>query len=131
MMLNDIPSNFLGLPTPQFTSRSMSSSTANAGELTGAGLCIAANVGATPGSLTTRTPAQMIADSNLVVGQTWWLLLCNWQATGVLTLAAGVGAVVGGTATVAVNTCRLFTGVVNSLTVITFTGQAIGFTGNV
>lgn len=131
MMLNDIPSNFLGLPIPQFASRSMSSSTANAGELTGAGIVIAANVGSTPGTLTTRTPALMIADSNLVVGQTWWLLLCNFQGTGVLTLGAGVGATVSGTATVAINTARLFTCVVASLTSIVFTGQAFGWTGNV
>ena len=134
--INDVvaSANVFGALNLQMNSRSMSSSTANANELTpygGASIVIATNAGATPGSLTTRTPAEMIADGALYVGQTWILILCNFQATGTLTLAAGAGAAVGGTATVAVNTCRVFTARVASTTSIVFTGLAIGFTGNV
>lgn len=128
--LNDIAAA-LAVGGYQLNTRALSSATANAGELTGSGLVIMTNTGGTPGTYTTRTPAQMIADSNLVVGQTWFLILANNQGTGTLTLGAGSGASVGGTATVAANTARLFTGVVNSLTLITFTGLALAWTSAV
>ncbi len=132
--VNDSILGAFGCINIQTNSRSMSSSTANAGELTPVGsasIVTATNVGSTPGTLTTRTAAQMIADSGLSVGQTWLLVLCNFQGTGTLTLAGGSNTTVGGTATVAVNTCRIFTATVSTATTITFTGLAIGFTGNV
>ncbi len=131
--INDLPAGMLNLAV-QLTSRALSSSTASAAELTpssGISLVIMTNTGGTPGTYTTRTPAQMIADSSLYVGQTWLLILANNQGTGVLTLAAGSGASVGGTATVAINTARLFTAVVNTATLITFTGLALAWTSAV
>jgi hypothetical protein len=132
--LMDIVAGAFGCINIQTSSRSMSSSTANAGELTPTGsasIVTATNVGSTPGTLTTRTAAQMIADGPLSIGQTWVILLCNFQGTGTLTLGGGSNVTVGGTATVAVNTCRIFTATVSTATTVTITGLAIGFTGNV
>ena len=126
----DIPAFPLALASVgvQSNSAALSSTTASAGQLSGAGIVVMFNTGATPGTYTTRTAAQMIADSNLQVGQTYLLLLGNNQATGTLTLAGGTGVTVSGTATVAANVGRLFTVTVNTSTTMTFTGAAISWT---
>ncbi len=127
-MVNDLPSAYQGLTT-QITSRNAGSAgTAAAGELTGSGLVIFSHItGANPGNFTTRTPAQMVTDSNLYIGQTWLLIIANNQGTGTLTVVAGAGATVNGTAGVLIASARLFTVNVVSLTAITFTGLAISW----
>ncbi len=105
----------------KFTSRSFSSSTANPGDLTGASTVIVDNVGATPGTLTPRTAAQMISDDNLVVGQTWLLILNNDQATGTLTLGTAAGVTVSGAATAAGNAATWFMAQVTAANTIVFT----------
>ena len=112
----------------QSTSAALSSSTAAAGQLTGSAVVCMFNTGATPGTYTTRTAAQMIADSSLQTGQTWLLLLGNNQGTGTLTLAGGTGVTVSGTATVGTQVGRLFVCTVNSATTITMVGVALSWT---
>lgn len=129
--VNDIVSGLLPVGAPagvQSNSAALSSSNASAGQLSGSTLCIMFNTGATPGTYTTRTAAQMIADSNLQVGQTYLVVLGNNQGTGVLTLAGGTGVTVSGTATVGTQVGRLFTVTVNSATTMTFVGVALSFT---
>lgn len=125
---NDAPGGFV-LPGFTFNTAAMSSSTASAGWLTGTTpVLILNNSGATPGTLTTRTAAQMLADTALVVGQTWLVLLVNGQATGTLTLGGGSNVTISGTATVAANTARLYMGQVTSPTTISFTNLGWSFT---
>ncbi len=134
--VNDVVASLVA-PGVQLNTRALSSSTANAGELTpqgGSGIVIMTNTGGTPGTYTTRTLAQMVADG-LQPGQNYLLILANNQGTGVLTLAAGSGVTaVAGTATVAINTARLFTvsvgGTIASPT-ITITGLALAWTSAV
>lgn len=125
------------LPTVQFATAALSSSAASAGQLSGGAIVVMNNSGGTPGTYTTRTAAQMLADSGLVKGNRYLLLLVNGQATGTLTLAGGTGVTVSGTATVAANTARLFTVDVTNTTpgseaititnVMSFTGTAFAF----
>lgn len=104
-----------GRPVAKYTTRALSSSTAAAGELTGAQSVFMNNSGATPGTYTTRTAAQMIADGSYQVGDSYDLRIINGQGTGVLTLAAGdANVTLTGTMTMAINTWRDF--------VVTITG---------
>ena len=103
-----------------YTTAADSGSTASAGQLSGSGVVCHNNSGANPGTLTTRTAAQMIGDSGLQVNQTYLLVLANGQGTGVLTLAGGTGVTITGTATVATSTARLFMVTVNGPTTMTF-----------
>jgi len=127
--------NIFGAGAVQLNTAALSSSTASANQLSpvgNQGIVIMNNTGGTPGTYTTRAAAQMVADSNFKGGETYVLFLNNFQGTGTLTLAAGSNVTVSGTATVAVNTGRLFTVVVNAgATAITITGLAFGYTGNV
>lgn len=125
MMLND--SAFVG-GSSQHATAALASSTAAVGYLTGASICWALNSGATPGNLTTRTAVQMIADSNLQVGQTFVVILCNVVTTNAITLVGGTGVTVAGTATVAGFTARLFTVSVDTSTTMTFTGRLVSWT---
>jgi hypothetical protein len=104
------------LPFPKFTTRAMSSSTANAHDLSGSGVVILNNSGATPGTFTPRTAAQMVADDNLIAGQQYIVLLSNGQATGTLTLGTATGFTISGTTTVATNTVRIYTVTVTNST---------------
>jgi hypothetical protein len=131
MNINDLAGStttLAGLTGAKFTSTAYSSSNAAAGDLSGAVVVVCNNSGATPGTLTTRTAAQMIADSNLQVGQTYFCILANGQATGTLTLAGGTGVTITGTATVAANTARLYTVTINTATTLTFQNVAGGIT---
>ena len=120
--MNDV--SYPILPTVQFTTSSMSAGTMSALWITGAQLCILNNTGATPGTQTTRTAALMIADSNLVQGQQWWILFINSVTTNAMTLAAGSGVTLAGTTTCAGFSERLYTALVTSTTTpaITITG---------
>ncbi len=124
-MLADLPSAYTMGLTVQFNTAALSSSAATAGHLTGAGICIFTNTGATPGTYTTRTVAQMALDSNLVVGQSWLLIIVNTVITNAITLAGGTNVTIAGTATIAGVAARLFSCVYNSPTLMTFTGLAI------
>ena len=123
-MLNDVLPSII-LAGAQFTTRALSSSTANAGELTGSPLCIMINTGGTPGTYTTRSAALMIADGNLQQGQSWMIFLANNQGTGTLTLGAGSGVSAGGTLTVGTNVARWFLAQVTGAAAVTITGLAL------
>lgn len=131
--LNDIASGLLGTAglSVQLSTAALSSSTATAGQLTGSSICIMTNTGATPGTYTTRTAALMIADwGGWGTCNAWIIILANNQGTGVLTLGAGASVTVGGTATVAINSARLFTAVVGGTPAsptIAITGLALGW----
>lgn len=124
--VTDVAAGFMGLSI-QVNTAALSSSTASASQLSGSFITIMTNTGATPGTYTTRTTAQMVADSSLYVGQQYLLILANNQAVGTLTLAGGTGVTVGGTATVVGLTARIFTVTVASATAITITGLALSF----
>lgn len=126
--LQDIAGGF-PLPSIQFNTAALSSSTASAGQLSGSPICIMNNSGGTPGTYTTRTAALMVADSNLSPGQQWWIILVNGQGTGTLTLAGGSNVTISGTATVATNTLRFFIAQVNNAgTAITITNVGFSIT---
>lgn len=124
--LMDIAGGF-ALPSIQFNTRALSGSTANAGELTGSAICIMNASGSTPGTYTTRTAALMIADGPLSLNQQWWILLVNGQGTGTLTLAGGANVTIGGTATVATNTARLYLAQVTNVASPAITITNVGF----
>lgn len=119
----------VGVPQPdaKFTTRALSSSTANAGDLTGAKFVTLHNTGATPGTLTSRTGAQMIADGFYQVGDSYMLRIVNAQGTGTLTLAAGDGNVtITGTATMAINSFRDFIVTITGAATLTIQSSATG-----
>ncbi len=124
--LNDVNAGAMFLPTFQFNTAALSTTTASAGQLSGAAFVIMNNSGGTPGNYTTRTATQMIADSGLVLGNPYMLLLINGQATGTLTLVAGGGVTVTGTASVVPITARLFTVVVNNIVTPAITITNVG-----
>lgn len=134
--VNDAPAGMF-LPTVQFNTAALSTTTASAGQLSGSAIVVMNNSGATPGTYTTRTAALMIADSGLCLGNNYLLLLVNGQGTGTLTLAGGTNVTISGTATVATVTARLFKVVVTNATpgseaititnVMSFTGTALAF----
>lgn len=109
----------------QSNTAALSTTTASAGQLSGSAVCIMINTGSNPGTYTTRAATAMIADSNLQVGQTYLVFLANNQATGTLTLAAGSGVTVSGTATVAANVARWFVVTVNTAAAMTFAGVVL------
>ncbi len=125
--MNDVSGGFI-MPPITFTSGAFSGATAAAGVLSGQGL-IVANSTTNGGNWTTRTATQMISDSQLALGQTWWVIIANSGAAGTLTLVAGGGVTVAGTATIATIVARLFVAQVTAIgtPAITFTGLAISF----
>lgn len=86
------------LPGFQFTTISSGNGTLAAGALEGAGFTVLATSGAT--AFTTRTAAQMITQAGLVVGQSYVARVYNTNG-GTLTLTAGSGVTITGTATIA------------------------------
>lgn len=117
----------LDVPNAKFTTRAMSSSTAAAGDLTGAKFVTIHNTGANPGTFTTRTAAQMIADGFYSTGDSFMLRVVNAQGTGVLTVAAGDGNVtITGTATLAINSFRDFIVTITAATTLIMQSSATG-----
>jgi hypothetical protein len=109
------------------TNATVGATTAAAGDLTGAADVTAIYTGVTNGgaaALTTRTAAQMIADSGLQVGQSFVLLLVNGNAGGIMTLTGGTGVTISGTATLAASTSRKYVGKVLTATTMSFTNCA-------
>lgn len=127
--INDIAGAFAsGLSGTQFNTAALSTTTASVGQLAGSAVVVMQNTGNNPGTYTTRTAAQMIADHNLQIGQTWLLILGNNQGTGTLTLAGGSGVTVSGTATCGTQVARLVVCTVVSASAITMVGTAFSFT---
>lgn len=80
-----------------------------AGQLTGASFVVYNNTQGTPGSIATRTAAQMFTDDPYArVGGTYRLRVINNQGTGTLTITAGSNVTLTGTMTIAINTYRDF-----------------------
>ena len=97
------------VPPAKFTTNAVAGPTTGvAGEMSGAAYVTAeyTNVGAN--TLTTRTATQLFADQgNVQPGDGYMLLIRNVNA-GQITLTAGAGVTITGTATIAANTARLF-----------------------
>ena len=117
--INDAPGFTPPLLGGNFVTYASASQTANPGDLSQGGWV--QNTAATPGTLTPRTAAQMIADSNLSIGQTWFIYLNNDQGTGAWTLGTASGVTVSGTATAGTNTVTVFQGKVTAANTIVFT----------
>lgn len=89
------------------------------GAVTGAGDVSLLSTNAAPGTQTTRTAAQLIADGGLVIGQSYNLRIAN-SGAGTFTLAGGTGVTLGtGTNSVATATFRDYVVTVNSASAIT------------
>lgn len=105
---------FFSVPAAQYSTSAVAGpTTALAGAMTGAATVVAeyTNIGAN--NLTTRTATQMFADmGNVKPGDSYLLMIRNVNA-GQITVVAGAGVTLTGTATIAANTCRLY--------VVTFT----------
>lgn len=98
-----------------------------AGQLTGAGNVNYANTQATPGSIATRTATQMFTDDPYArVGASYVLRIINAQGTGTLTVTAGSGVTLTGTATVAINTWREFIVTYTTATALVIQNNATG-----
>lgn len=98
------------IPDVQYTTGTTTTTFA-AGQLTGANMAVYLNTGATPGTITTRTAAQMFNDfPGATTGYAYIIRIVNAQVTGTLTVGAGTGvtlsAVNSGLTTVAVSTFR-------------------------
>lgn len=96
-----------------------------AGQLTGSNKVVYENTQATPGTITTRTASLMFTDDLAArVGLAYSLRISNNNGTGILTVAAGVGVTLTGTATIAINTFRDFVVTYTSATALVI--QQIG-----
>lgn len=102
------------LPKPATFVTNTTTTTFAAGQLTGGAFVVYTNTQGTPGSIQTRTAAQMFSDAgNVQIGDTYMLRVINGQGTGVLTITAGSNVTLTGTMTLAINSWRDF--------VVTFT----------
>lgn len=111
----------------KFTTAALAAAaTAAAGDLTGAAYVVFTNTAINPGTYTTRTAAQMLADGLLSVGDTYELRIINGQGTGVLTLGNGVGVTLTGTMTMAINSWRDFIVTVTGANAITIQNAGTG-----
>lgn len=92
-----------------------------AGQLTGGGSTVYTSTATTPGSIATRTAAQMLADTpNAQVGMTYVLTVVNLSGSAnTLTMTQGTGVTITGTATVAQNVARLYQVTFNTATTLT------------
>jgi Zn-dependent alcohol dehydrogenase len=91
----------ISLPSYKYVAVTANTSTLVAGDITGATeVVLNTSTQATP-TFTTRTAAQMIADiPNAQIGMTWKVTVLN-RNSGTLTMAAGSGVTITGTATIA------------------------------
>lgn len=95
-------------PDAKFTTGTTTTTFA-AGQLCGAGFVNYTNTQGTPGSIQTRSAAQMFTDDPYArVGSSYILRVVNGQGTGTLTITAGANVTLTGTMTVAINTYRDF-----------------------
>lgn len=95
--------------------------TFTAGQLGSGGVTVYTSTATTPGSIATRTAAQMINDMpNLQVGMTYILAVVNLSGSAnTMTITGGTGVTVTGTPTVAQNICRLYQVTINTGTTLT------------
>jgi hypothetical protein len=101
--------------------------TFTAGQLTGAINTIYHNTGTTPGSIATRTATQMFNDDPAArVSDSYLLRIVNAQGTGTLTVTAGSGVTLTGTATIAINSFRDFIVTYTSATALVMQNVATG-----
>jgi hypothetical protein len=79
-----------------------------AGQLTGGGAVTYTSTATTPGSIATRTAAQMLFDMpNAQVGMTYVLTIVNLSGSAnTMTITGGTGVTITGTATIAQNIAR-------------------------
>lgn len=99
--------------------------TAAAGDLTGAAYVQAEYSAVGAANLATRTAAQMIADANLQVNDSFVLEITNTSG-GTTTLTAGTGVTLTGTMTMATNTTRRFNVKVTGAATITIQSTGVG-----
>lgn len=101
--------------------------TFSAGQLTGGEFTCYINTQGSPGSISTRTAAQMFSDYTYArVGGSYLLRIVNGQGTGVLTVTAGSNVTLSGTATIATNTWRDFIVTFTSDSALTMQGISTG-----
>lgn len=113
------------LPNAKYVTSSVTVGTMTAGLITGARKTNWTQTGATPGAQTTRTAAQMLADTpNGKVGSTWIARIAN-TGVGVLTVTADASVTLTGTATVAQNTWSEYL-----LTILTATTASMQYVGS-
>jgi hypothetical protein len=106
------------------TNASVGATTAAQGDLTG-GLTVVCNYSAvSANNLTTRTAAQMIADANMVVGQSYEVEIINTSG-GTMSVVGGAGVTVNGTVTIGAGNARWFSVKVTGAATITM--QNLGF----
>lgn len=124
--IQGIETSYVGtLPPAQFVTNTTTTTFA-AGQLTGANFVNYTNTNATPGSIATRTAAEMIADTpNAYIGQTWVLRITN-TGGNTLTVTAGSNVTLTGTMTVATVTTRDFICTITSIASPAITIQNIG-----
>jgi hypothetical protein len=114
------------LPPAKF-STGTTTTTFAAGQLTGAAVVVYTNTQGTPGSIATRTATEMFNDTvNARVGQTYIVRIVNGQGTGVLTVTAGLGVTLTGTATIAINSWREFAVTFTSATALVMQNVGTG-----
>lgn len=97
-----------------------------AGQLTGSAVTVYDSTATTPGSIATRTAAEMFADiPGAVAGGTYVLAVRNSSGSAnTMTITAGTGVTLTGTMTIAQSTTRVFVVTITSATAITI--QSIG-----
>jgi hypothetical protein len=97
------------VPPTKFSTAALENTTLAAGNITGALAVTFINTGTTPATLTTRTAAQMFADHEAAVGDTYLLFIRNGSGSAnTLTVGAGTGVTLTGTMTIAQNVTRMF-----------------------
>lgn len=115
-----------GAPAGQFVTNTTTTTFA-AGQLTGANYVVYTNTQGTPGSIATRSAAQMFTDNAYArVGGTYILRVVNGQGTGTLTITAGSNVTLTGTATIAINTWRDFVVTYTSATALVMQNVGTG-----
>lgn len=116
----------LAQPGAKFTTGTTTTTFA-AGQLTGAAFVVYNNTQGTPGSIATRTAAQMFTDNPYArVGGTYHLRIINNQGTGTLTVTLGTNVTLTGTMTIAANTFRDFVVTYTSATALVIQQVGIG-----
>lgn len=119
-------SGSLGQPAATYNTNTTTTTFA-AGQLTGSGNVYYSNTGATPGSIATRSAAQMFTDYPYArVGSSYIVTIVNAQGTGILTVTAGSNVTLTGTATIGTNSWRSFIVTFNSATTLTMQNGATG-----
>lgn len=117
--------NVTGLPPIKYTTAAPTASgTFAAGQLTGADITVFTSTTSTPGTLTSRTAAQMYADTPSAFPNQKYLLRVFHTGSGTLTVGAGSNVTITGTATISTATWRDF--MVTFNTASTATLQNIG-----